>query len=94
MNDQWTPTQHQLHGVTLGYKESWSQTGRVWFVATLDAAGERHEFVGQVELCAGVYFAYEYPTPEAAAEGAQDSEVGDALTLDEALELYASAYGE
>src|SRR5690348_16964783 len=89
VNNTWTSTETRLHGEVVGFKRSTYCAG-VWFVATVNERGERVAFVGQVELVAGVYFAYEYPEAEAAAEGAQDAEVGDALTLEEALALYTT----
>lgn len=86
----WIRTETRYFGQPVGYGESDSFRGSVWFVATLDAEGHRDVFLGQVEHAAGVYFALEYPTSEAAAEGAQDVEIGDALTLEEALAFYAA----
>lgn len=88
---EWIPTTTQLFGETVGYRPS-DTASNLWFVATLDERDQRHEFIGQVERFDGAYFAYEYPTAEAAAEGAQDVLVGQADNLEEALTCYAVAY--
>ena len=82
-----------FHGERVGYRRSTTQSG-VWFVATLDDRGERRLYLGQVERVAGAYHVYEYPTPEAAAEGAQDAALGDASTVAEAVELFAAGESE
>jgi hypothetical protein len=77
----------------VGYRPSATEPN-LWFVASLDARGDWTQYLGQVEYTTpeAEYSAYEYPTAEAAAEGASDVSIGAADSLDEALELFAASW--
>lgn len=85
----YTATDVRFYGDVVAYRPS-DYFANLWFVVTLDAAGKRDQFLGQVEWADGVYYAYEYPTPEAAVEGAQDVQVGDESTLADAVACFAA----